>query len=101
RLKSEVMAQIERHKQIKLLELCQKDVHTAAITSKNSDLTELLVTDEFCKRFKTETESLGLRTLKVKLADIKGSKGETNFGRRFESTSQYAVMQVASEGEQR
>jgi hypothetical protein len=101
RLKSEVAAQIERLKQIKQLELCQKDVSTAAITSKNSDLTKLLVTDEFCKRFKAETQSLGLRTLEVKLEDIKGSKGETKFGLRFESNSQYSVTQVASEGEQR
>jgi energy-coupling factor transporter ATP-binding protein EcfA2 len=101
RLKNEVLGQIERYKQIKLLELCQKDVNTTTVTSKNSELTKLLVTDQFCKKFRTETENLGLRTLEVKLEDIKGSKGETKFGLRFESNTQYSVTQVASEGEQR
>ncbi|HEY3856694.1 MAG TPA: hypothetical protein VGO67_20095 [Verrucomicrobiae bacterium] len=43
RMKNEVLAQIERHKQIAKLESCQKDVGTKGITTKNSELTKSLV----------------------------------------------------------
>lgn len=101
RLKEEVLTQIDRHKTIAKHEACQKDVLTTGITTKNSELTKLLVTVKFCNRFKTETDTLGLRTLAVKLQEIKGAKGETKFGLRFEAKSQFGVSEVASEGEQR
>lgn len=101
RLKDEMLTQIGRYKRIATLEDCQKDAVTTGITTKNSKLTELLVTDAYCTRFKTETESLGLRTLKVKLEEAKGAKGETRFGLRFEDQSRFTVPEVASEGEQR
>ncbi len=99
--KSEVLAQIECFKQVATLEICKKDTVTTGITSKNTELTGLLVTDMFCKRFKDEAEGLGLSTLDVKLEKIEGEKAETRFGLRFESQSALALRDVASEGEQR
>lgn len=100
-VKADVLTQIERYKKIAKLEDCRKDVSSNGVTTKNSELTKLLVTDEFCKRFKTETDDLGLRTLNVKLQEIGGAKGEVRFGLRFEENSRFSVREVASEGEQR
>lgn len=101
RVKGEVLNQIARYQKIAQFEASLEDVTTRGVTSKNSELTKLLVTDEFCQQFKTETDALGLRTLKVKLQEIGGSKGETRFGLRFEDKSQFTVREVASEGERR
>jgi hypothetical protein len=100
-VKADILTQIERYKTIAKLEVCRKDVSSNGVTTKNSELTKLLVTDEFCRRFKSETDGLGLRTLNVKLQEIGGAKGEVRFGLRFEENSRFDVKEVASEGEQR
>lgn len=98
--KAEVLAQIERYKNVATLEACQKDTTTAQITIKNTELTKLLITDAFCKRFETEVKALGLRTLDVKQEEIKGRKGETRFGLRLVASGESKVRNIASEGEQ-
>jgi len=100
-VKDDVLAQIDRHKQIAVLEICQKDTTTRGITDKNSELTKQIVTDAFCKRFETEVKNLGLRTLAVKMEHIQGKKGETRFGLRLEGATDHKVHEIASEGEQR
>ncbi len=97
----DVLAQIEAYKAVAKLDLCRKDVATAQITTKSSDLTKQFVTDTFQKRFKDELKLLGLKTLEVTLQPIKGKKGETKFGLRFISASSQKIVDVASEGEQR
>lgn len=100
-VKLDVLAQIEKYKEISKLELCRKDVTTAQITTKSSDLTKQFVTDAFQARFKAELKSLGLRTLDVVLEPVKGKKGETKFCLRLVSAGKLKVVDIASEGEQR
>ena len=100
-VKDDVLAQINRYQQIALLKTCQKDTPTRAITEKSTELTKQIVTDAFCKQFEDETKALGLRTLSVKMEDIKGKKAETRFGLRLEGASDHKVHEIASEGEQR
>ena len=100
-VKTEVLAQIERYKKVAALTACQKDTLTIQITTKNTDLTKLLVTDAFCQRFKKEAAALGLQTIAVKLEEIKGKKGEVRFGIRLETDAACAVRDIASEGENR
>ncbi len=100
-VKDDVLSQIGRHQRVSLLKTCQKDTSTRAITEKNAELTKLIVTDAFCKRFQDEVAILGLRTISVKMEDIKGKKGETRFGLRLEGASDQKVHEIASEGEQR
>lgn len=101
RTKSDILSQIERYKRIDLLERCFKDTQTQQITLKNSELTKLIVTEAFCNRFKDEADDLGLRTIKVRLEEIKGKKGETRFGLRLETGAGFQVKDIASEGEKR
>jgi len=100
-VKDEVLAQIGMYKQVAVLEACLKDTLTTKATTKNTELTKQLVTDAFCERFKSAARGLGLRTIAVKLEEIKGEKGETKFGLRLETTSAHSVKAIASEGEQR
>ena len=100
-VKTDVLAQIDRYKQVAKLVICQKDTLTTQITIKNTDLTKLIVTDTFCQRFKDEAKELGLCTLSVKLEEIKGKKGEMRFGVRLDSKANCTVMDIASEGENR
>lgn len=100
-VKIDVLAQIEAYKSIAKLELCRKDVATAQITIKSSDLTKQFVTNAFQQRFKDELKLLGLKTLEVALESIKGKKGETKFGLRLVSARSQKVVDIASEGEQR
>ena len=100
-VKADVLEQIGRFKAIAELELCGKDLKTASITTKSSELTQLFVTDAFRKRFKSELGDLGLKTLDVVLEPVHGEKGETKFGLRLVAAGNSKVMDVASEGEQR
>lgn len=100
-VKTNVLAQIKRHKLIDKLITCQKDTVTNAITTENSDLTRQFVTDNFRDRFRKETKALALNTLDVKLEPIQGKKGETRFGLRLTSSVQHKVVDIASEGEKR
>ena len=99
--KTDVLTQIDRHKRISILEKCKKDTATRAITQKNLELTKQIVTDAFCKRFEIEAQTLGLRTISVKLEEIKGRKGETKFGLRVKGALDHKIHEIASEGEQR
>ncbi|MDP1557704.1 MAG: AAA family ATPase [Nitrosomonas sp.] len=100
-VKIDVLAQIEAYKSIAKLELCRKDVATAQITIKSSDLTKQFVTNAFQQRFKDELKLLGLKTLEVGLEPVKEKKGETKFGLRLVSARNQKVVDIASEGEQR
>ncbi|MDP3654293.1 MAG: AAA family ATPase [Rhodoferax sp.] len=100
-VKEVVLEQIGTYREVSKLDRCRKDVTTAQITTKNSDLTKQFVTDAFQKCFKDELRLLGLKTLDVVLEPVKGKKGETKFGLRLVSASTSKVMDIASEGEQR
>ena len=101
RARTDVFEQINRYKQLAKLEACLKDTETTKITTKNTELTKLLVTDAFCQRFQDEAKVLGLQTIAVKLEEIKGKKGETSFGLRLKNNAVHAVRDIASEGENR
>jgi energy-coupling factor transporter ATP-binding protein EcfA2 len=100
-VKDDVLAQVSRYKRVALLKTCQKDTSTNAITAKSREITEQIVTDAFCKQFQDEAKALGLRTISVKMEDIKGKKAETRFGLRLEGAPDHKVHEIASEGEQR
>ncbi|EQD44074.1 hypothetical protein B1A_15236, partial [mine drainage metagenome] len=100
-IKAVVLTQIETYKVVAKLDRCRKDVATAQITIKSSELAKQFVTDAFQKRFKDELKTLGLRTLEVSLEPVKGKKGETKFGLRLVSSSSCQLVDIASEGEQR
>lgn len=100
-VQADVLKQIERYKIVGEFEECKKDFNTTAITTKNSDLTEVFVTTAYKQRFQDETKKLGLATLEVVMEAIQGKKGVTQFGLRLAKAADGKVAEIASEGEHR
>jgi len=100
-VKDDVFAQIDRYSHVVTLETCQKDTATRPITEKSTELTKQIVTDAFCKQFESEVKALGLKTISIKMEEIKGKKAETRFGLRLVGAGDQRVFEIASEGEQR
>jgi energy-coupling factor transporter ATP-binding protein EcfA2 len=101
-VKADIEAQISRFQKLENLKLRLQDTRTNAITTKNSALTKELVSDAYCQRFSDEVKELGVKTVEVKLEELKGSKGEKRFGVRLTGAKSGADIQhIASEGEQR
>jgi recombinational DNA repair ATPase RecF len=101
-VKADIETQISRFQKLEKLKLRLQDTKTNAITTKNSALTNELVSAAYCQRFTDEVKELGVKTVEVKLEELKGSKGEKRFGIRLVGAKSGAEIQhVASEGEQR
>lgn len=100
-VQADVLKQIERHKVVGELDGCKKDLNTAAITTKSSELTETFVTAAYKQRFQDETKKLSLTTLEVTMEAIQGKKGITQFGLRLAKAANGKVAEIASEGEHR
>lgn len=101
RVQAEVLNQIEWYRIVGELEGCKKDLNTAAITTKSSELTETFVTTAYRQRFQEEAGKLGLTTLDVVVDAIQGKKGVTHFGLRLSKAANGKVAEIASEGEHR
>jgi energy-coupling factor transporter ATP-binding protein EcfA2 len=101
-VEQDVKDQIQRFKNLDGLNERLADTRTNQITTKNSELTQELITDAYCKRFADELAQLGIRSLSVNLEAIGGAKGEKKFGVRLQGAKGKAnVFEIASEGEQR
>jgi hypothetical protein len=94
-----VLDQVARYTKVALLKKCQEDTATNTITIKSGEIHDALVTKAFCERFQAERDTLGLKTLPVKLQSVKGAKGERRFGMRLDTVTTLKVGEVASEGE--
>lgn len=100
--KQHVLAHMANVVMIARLQACHdKNTRTTSITSKNKDITRLLVTEAFRSRFEQEVKTLGLKTLGVMLEETSGRKGTLHFGLRLAGTSGGKPGGIASEGEQR
>ena len=101
-VKTEIENLIANYQQLEVLNTRLNDTKTNSITTKNSDLTKELVTDTYCQRFSDEVKELGVCTVKVKLEELSGSKGEKKFGIRLVGTTgKINIQDIVSEGEQR
>lgn len=100
-VKADVLKQIEHLKIVSELDQCKRDLNTASITSKSSELTETFVTKAFRDRFNDEAKALGLTTIQVVMEPVQGKKGITLFGLRLVNATNSSVAKIASEGEQR
>jgi energy-coupling factor transporter ATP-binding protein EcfA2 len=95
------LTHVARLSRLHLLTACKKDLNTATITSKNTELTQFFITKTYRDRFSDELLNLELRTLDVFLEDIGGTKGETRFGLRLGKNRSESPSLIASEGERR
>lgn len=100
-IKADVLAQIERLKQIKALETAQKDTATNRITTKSTEIAQALVTDALRAQFAREVASFEIAGLAVELRQQNSVQGVPRFKVALTRNPTVSVGQVLSEGEHR
>lgn len=100
-IKADVQAQIERLKEIEMLETAQKDTTTNRITTKSTEIAQALVTDALRAQFAREVASFEIAGLAVELRQQNSVQGVPRFKVALTRKPQAAVGQVLSEGEHR
>ena len=97
----DVIAEIDRLKQVDGLETAIKDTSSGSITKKNTSLSEALITDRLRDRFLKEIDHLNLTGLKIELAQVQSQQGVSRFRVRLIESSAGKAGDILSEGEYR
>lgn len=100
-IKADVLAQIERLKQIKALETAQRDTATNRITTKSTEIAQALVTDALRAQFARDVASFEIAGLAVELRQQNSVQGVPRFKVALTRKPTASVGQVLSEGEHR
>lgn len=100
-IKADVLAQIERLKQIKALEAAQRDTATNRTTAKSTEIAQALVTDALRAQFAREVASFEIAGLAVELRQQNSAQGVPRFKVALTRKPTASVGQVLSEGEHR
>jgi energy-coupling factor transporter ATP-binding protein EcfA2 len=100
-IKADVLAEIERLKQIAKLEAAQRDTTTNRITTKSTEIAQALVTDTLCAQFAREVASFEIAGLAVELRQQNSAHGIPRFKVALTRKPGAAVGQILSEGEHR
>jgi energy-coupling factor transporter ATP-binding protein EcfA2 len=100
-IKADVLAEIERLKQIARLEAAQRDTATNRITTKSTEIAQALVTDALRAQFAREVASFEIAGLAVELRQQSSAQGVPRFKVALTRKPTAAVGQVLSEGEHR
>jgi energy-coupling factor transporter ATP-binding protein EcfA2 len=100
-VKADVIAEIERQKQIARLEAAQRDTATNRITTKSTELAQALVTDALRAQFAREVASFEIAGLAVELRQQSSVQGVPRFKVSLTRKPTAVVGQVLSEGEHR
>lgn len=100
-IESDVLAEIERLKAIAKLDAALKDTRQNAITSKNTALSEALITERLRARFAQEIDHLKLAGLAIELSQASSQNGIARFRISLIDSSSRNAGDVLSEGEYR
>jgi energy-coupling factor transporter ATP-binding protein EcfA2 len=100
-VQADVLAQIERLKEIDLLGKAVKDTATNRVTSKSTEIAQTLVTDMLRSRFAREVDQLGIAGLAIEMRQEKTSQGVPFFRVSLINKPTETVGNVLSEGEHR
>ena len=100
-IKADLLAQIERLKQIKALETAQRDTTTNRLTTKSTETAQALVTDALRAQFAREVASFEIAGLAVELRQQNSVQGVPRFKVALTRKPTASVGQVLSEGEHR
>lgn len=100
-IKNDVLAEVGRLKSIAKLETALKDTRPNAITSKNTALSEALITERLRARFATEIDHLNLAGLAIELSQATSQHGVARFKISLIEGSSHNAGHILSEGEYR
>jgi energy-coupling factor transporter ATP-binding protein EcfA2 len=97
-----ISTEVERLKTIHRMEEARRLANTFALSTKKSSLADVLVTDAFKKRFKTELEALGASRVRVAISKTRTAKGQVWHQIKLKENRLAAKTgEVLSEGELR
>ncbi len=100
--KVSINTEVERLKAIHLLEVANGLTKTKALSTKKSSLADVLVTDAFKERFKTELKVLGAARVQVSIEKTQAPKGQVLHQIKLKDNKLAAKTgEVLSEGELR
>ena len=95
-----ILKDVNRQKEIKLLEKAKRLTSTTALSNKKSSLANFLVTDAFISRFKSELSKLSAHQIPVKLEKTRTEKGKVWHQVNLEnSVINHKAGDILSEGE--
>lgn len=100
-LKDDVLAEIERKKKISALEKALKDTRANAITTKNTALSQALITDRLRATFAEEVDHLNLAGLAIELMQASSQQGVSRFRIALMKSKDRNAGEILSEGEYR
>ena len=100
-IKDDVLAEISRLKSIAKLETALQDTRSNTITSKNTGLSEALITDRLRRRFTQEIDRLNLAGLAIELKQAGSKHGVSRFQISLIQGSSRNAGDILSEGEYR
>lgn len=100
-IKDDVLAEVARLKSIANLQKALKDARSNTITSKNTNLSEALVTERLRARFAQEIDHLNLAGLAIELAQTGSKQGVSRFKVNLIQGAAHGTGEVLSEGEYR
>jgi energy-coupling factor transporter ATP-binding protein EcfA2 len=100
-MKADVLAEIERRKEIETLETACKATATNRITSKSTEIAQQVVTDALRAQFAREVARLEIGTLAIELKQERSNFGVPKFKVALTRKPDANVGEVLSEGEHR
>lgn len=100
-IKSDVLAEIARLKSIAKLETALKNTRPNTITSKNTSLSEALITERLRSRFAQEIDHLNLAGLAIELTQAGSQHGVSRFKVSLIQSVSRNAGDILSEGEYR
>jgi hypothetical protein len=100
-VKADVLAEIGRRKQITALQTAIKDTATNRITTKSTEVAEILVTNALRAQFAKEVARIGVAALAIELKQEKSAYGIPRFKVALTRKPHANVGEVLSEGEHR
>ncbi|HAT49029.1 MAG: hypothetical protein HQL07_07470 [Nitrospirae bacterium] len=103
-IREKIESEAERLKERKHIEAAIKKTKTNSLTKKISELYEVLITQDFVKRFNDELNALGAAQLNIEMIRKKATKGRVLHGlqlRLHHTSDKCRLIDVLSEGEHR
>lgn len=97
-----ILSEIQRLKSIHALETWKNLTHTRTISTKASELSERIITDEYVRRFNEELILLGAGRIKVQIQKTKVREGVVMHQIKLrDAITSTPIVDILSEGEQR
>jgi energy-coupling factor transporter ATP-binding protein EcfA2 len=96
-----VEAEVERLRQVAILDKAKKSTATTALSKKKGELADALISKAFRDRFDTELDRLGGKRVRVKLEQTRVMQGKALHQIKMNAPTQLRPREVLSDGERR